>query len=193
MVFRRGAISRNTGTLSHVTRSHDEQLARLRTLIDPGQWGISDLASLAAELLGETGGSRVTSDRTIRYYASRGVITSAIGRGASARWDYRHLIELLAARMAVSTGDSLDGIAARRGRMGFPELELWVAGRLEPPRTTEALPVMPTHEVRLCFRIADGIEVSIDSSHPIAADPAKVEALIATLTRAVGTATENQE
>ncbi len=177
-----------------MTRPDDNQLARLRSLVDPGQWGISDLAVLAATLLDEDGvGRKATSDRTIRYYASRGVIASAIGRGASARWDYRHLVELLAARMAVGEGDSLDVIAARRGTLGLPQLERWVATRLEAPREVEEPVAMPPHAVRLCFRIADGIEVSIESSHPIAAEPARIEALIATLAREVGTATENPE
>ncbi len=171
-----------------------DQLVRLRSLIDPGQWGIVDLATLAATLLGEDAGSgRVTSDRTIRYYASRRVIASAIGRGASARWDYRHLVELLAARIAVREGDSLDGIAARRSTMGLPELEQWVASHLAPPQQVEKPVSMPQHEARLRFIVAEGVELNIRGSHPIAADPVRIGALIATLAREASATTEETE
>lgn len=182
-----GAGCRDPGTLSGVPMNSEVAIARLRESAGAPPRAVAELAAAAAGLLGETAGSgRVTSERTVRYYVSRGVVSPPAGRGASARWEYGHLVELLAARLAQRTGDDLDLIAGRRLRMTFAELEEWVAGRLPAPVQKEPPVRMPPHSEWLRFTAAEGVELAIAGSHPLAGNPARLAALIQLLAREAG-------
>jgi hypothetical protein len=68
---------------------------------------LGELAELADRLLAaaDSAPDRPTTERTVRFYVSRGVVRPPKGRGASARWEYPHLIDLLAVPTAPSGSD----------------------------------------------------------------------------------------
>ncbi len=80
-------------------------------------WNLHDLASVAGALL-EASGVRPTnaaaktrpSDRTIRYYVAQGLMAPPEGRGTSATYSYRHLLQILLIKLRQMEGVPLSRI-----------------------------------------------------------------------------------
>ena len=94
-----------------------DPLLTLRQYRQLAPWNLHDLASVAGALL-EASGVRPTnaaakarpSDRTIRYYVAQGLMASPEGRGTSATYSYRHLLQILLIKLRQMEGVPLSQI-----------------------------------------------------------------------------------
>lgn len=164
----------------------------LRRYQEAAPWRLAELVALGDELLAAAGAApeKPTSERTLRFYVSRGVVHPPYGRGAGSSWGYRHLVELLAARLAQHAGETLDVIAAARETLGERALERRVVEKLGPsffrPRlvrdaaqaTAVARPIgAEWHRIAL----GDGAELHLAVGHPLLADAAKLNTIVSHL------------
>lgn len=174
-----------------------EPLVTLRRHGADAPWAIGDLAVLADRLLVAAGAPppKPTTDRTVRFYVSRGVIQVPFGRGRGSTWGYPHLIELLAARLAQLDGEGLEAIAERRVRRSAAALEQHVATRLAvplpAPRDAEPPPAAPVSVGWRRFTPAEGAELHLREDHPLLRDPRRLGALLDGLQS--GTAPSSEE
>lgn len=174
-----------------------ERLAALRRYADDAPWSVTELANIADQVLSRAlPGSKSTTERTVRFYVSRGVVRPPQGRGAGAFWGYPHLIELLAARIAQHEGAALDDIAARRTTTSLESVERGVASRL-----IEALPPLggalqeapvpaeiPVRWQRL--EVSDGVELHLRDGHPLLSDTRRLGAVLGDLRSAIASKPE---
>ena len=161
----------------------------LRRYQDAAPWRLAELVALGDELLraADAAPDKPTTERTLRFYVSRGVVHPPYGRGAGSSWEYRHLVELLAARLAQHDGETLDAIATAREALGERALERQVAERLGPaffrPRLVRdaAVPSGPVHPTGTeWYRIpmGDGAELHLTATHPLLIDTARLNTLV---------------
>ncbi len=95
----------------------EDPLLALRQYQQLAPWNLRDLASVAGALL-EASGVRPTnaaartrpSDRTIRYYVAQGLMAPPEGRGTSATYSYRHLLQILLIKLRQMEGVPLSRI-----------------------------------------------------------------------------------
>ncbi len=171
---------------------------RLYTALAP--WSLRDLAALAGAILDASqvypvnaAASARPSERTIRFYVTRKLVSPPEGRGTAATYGYRHLLQVLAIKLQQMEGASLEQLG--RDLAGLPgdvverRVAAALAGRLPPP---EQLPLRvpegsPRGKVgralqawtgpegpprngrtRLCRRVAlgPGAELLLDERHP---------------------------
>ncbi|NIQ53193.1 MAG: MerR family transcriptional regulator, partial [Gammaproteobacteria bacterium] len=78
-------------------------------------WNLRDLATLAGALLDASGvrpinaaASAHPSERTIRFYVTRQLVTPPEGRGTAATYSYRHLLQVLAIKLRQMEGITLE-------------------------------------------------------------------------------------
>lgn len=164
----------------------------LRRYEDAGPWRAADLVALADELLAAADlvPDKPTTERTLRFYVARGVVTAPYGKGAGSSWGYRHLVELLGARVAQRDGDSLETIAAAREEIGGRALERRVAERLGAAfrprlvRQTPAAPatVEPAGQGWRRIVLGDGAELHLQDGHLWLREPARLDAVLDLLT-----------
>lgn len=161
----------------------------LRRYQDAAPWRLGELIALADELLATMGAApdKPTTERTLRFYVTRGVVHPPYGRGAGSSWEYRHLVELLAARLAQQGGETLDAIAAARESLGERALERHVAERLGPaffrPRLVRDAASAPAvhRPVGTEWRripMGDGAELHLAAEHPLLVDTARLESVV---------------
>jgi DNA-binding transcriptional MerR regulator len=154
------------------------------------------LSALAGAILGASSvypvnavARAVPSDRTIRFYISRGLVSPPEGRGTSAIYMYRHLLQVLAIKLRQMEGATLDTIRQELDGLAGDVVERRVAAALGPalpdpealgwtrrrvPATADRLrssgSVDPSPQpVALLVRripIAPGCELLIDAGHP---------------------------
>src|SRR5919107_6171867 len=81
-------------------------------------WGLRDLAALAGGILDASGVVPVNaaararpSERTIRFYVARGLVSPPEGRGTAAVYSYRHLLQVLAIKLRQMEGGTLAAIS----------------------------------------------------------------------------------
>jgi hypothetical protein len=156
-------------------------------------WSVAELAALADRLLHAAGvaPARPTTERTVRYYVSRQVVSSPFGRGPGSTWGYPHLVELLAARLALHEAESLDAAAARRSALDAAALERHAASRLDLPTSLPTAAALADEAPRAVgtswhrFAVADGVELHLAGGHPLAADSRRLGALLDDLAREV--------
>jgi hypothetical protein len=95
-----------------------DALATLRDYRALAPWGLRDLAALSGALLeasnvvplNAAARARPT-ERTIRYYVTRGLVAPPEGRGTAAVYGYRHLLQVLAIKLRQMEGATLDALA----------------------------------------------------------------------------------
>jgi DNA-binding transcriptional MerR regulator len=100
-------------------------------------WNLHDLTAVTGALL-EASGVRPTNaaatarptDRTIRYYVTRGIVSPPDGRGTSATYSYRHLLQVLSVKLRQMEGASLSRIAAELAEQTGDIIERRVAAAL---------------------------------------------------------------
>ncbi len=106
-------------------------------------WNLRDLAALAGTILESSGvrplnaaASSRPNERTIRFYVTRGLVTSPDGRGTAATYGYRHLLQLLSIKLWQMEGSTLASIADKLHDMTGDVLERRVAAALGPTLLT---------------------------------------------------------
>jgi hypothetical protein len=176
-----------------------DPLTVLREYRGLAPWGLRDLAALSAGILDASGVVPVNaaararpSERTIRFYVARGLVSPPDGRGTAAVYSYRHLLQVLAIKLRQMEGATLETMTREFAGLTGDLIERRVAAALGPalPRP-DRLPLLqspgtgrgrvgravlgwlaPVEGVAaggsICRRIpvAPGIEVLIDEQHP---------------------------
>lgn len=176
-----------------------DALSTLREYRNLAPWGLRDLAALAAGILDASGVVPLNAaararptERTIRFYVARSLVSPPDGRGTAAVYSYRHLLQVLAIKLRQMEGATLEALTREFSGLTGDLIERRVATAIGPglPRP-DRLPLMQgpgTGRGRVgravlgwlapvegaaaagsvCRRIpvAPGIEVLIDEQHP---------------------------
>jgi len=200
-----------------------DTLGVLREYRSLAPWGLRDLAALAAGMLDASGVVPVNaaaracpSERTIRFYVARGLVSPPDGRGTAAVYSYRHLLQVLAIKLRQMEGATLEALTRELTGLTGDLIERRVAGALgaglprpdrlallQGPGTGRGrvgravmgwlTPVEASSNGEVVRRIAvaPGVEVLIDAQHPVIrlnGDPAAIaEALRGALASLVAT------
>lgn len=116
-----------------------DALQILRAYHGLAPWSLRDLAGLAGTLLEASAIVPVNvaararpSERTIRFYVTRGLVDPPEGRGTAAVYRYRHLLQVLAIKLRQMEGASLEAVRAEFAELTGDTLERRVAGTLGP-------------------------------------------------------------
>jgi hypothetical protein len=187
-----------------------DPLATLREYRSLAPWGLRDLTALAAGILDASGVVPVNaaararpSERTIRFYVARSLVSPPDGRGTAAVYSYRHLLQVLAIKLRQMEGATLETMTREFADLTGDVIERRVAGVLGPalPRP-ERLALLqapgtgrgwlapvagPAGGATACRRIAvtPGIDVLIDEQHPVLRLNGDVEAIAEALRQAL--------
>jgi len=176
-----------------------DPLGVLREYRQLAPWSLRDLATVVASLLDASAVRPVSAvasthpnERTIRFYVTKGLVAPPEGRGTSATYTYRHLLQVLSIKLRQMEGATLEVIAREHGEMPGDVLERRVAGALGPglpaPQALElATGRMPrgragrTLKTNALKRGADadpgiwhrlpiesGVELHVQDTHPLA-------------------------
>jgi len=174
----------------------------LRSYRGSAPWRLRDLAALASRLLEHanitpvsSAASALPTERTIRFYVARGLVNPPEGRGTSATYSYRHLLQVLAIKLRQMEGATLERMAEEFRDTPGDVLEHRVAttlGTLPPlpdalqrrrPRTraqvSESAPSARPGRATRRVALGPGVELLIDESHPAWHDKAQLTALSA--------------
>jgi hypothetical protein len=179
-----------------------DPLTILREYRPLAPWGLRDLAALAGAILDASGvvpinaASRAhPTERTIRFYVARGLVSPPEGRGTAAVYTYKHLLQVLAIKLRQMEGATLDTIVKEATSLSGDMIERRVAqtlgtaiphpsalallqepgtGRGRVGRALQAW-ITPPESIAAargttCRRIAvaPGVELLMDEQHPIA-------------------------
>lgn len=120
-----------------------DPLLALRDYAKLAPWNIRDLSTIAGGILEASGITPINaaaqshpSDRTIRFYVTRKLMSAPDGRGTAATYGYRHLLQLLAIKLRQMEGATLVTIERELGESPGDVLEKRVAaslGTVPPP------------------------------------------------------------
>ena len=176
-----------------------DPLATLREYRALAPWGLRDLAALSGGILDASGIIPVNaaararpSERTIRFYVARGLVSPPDGRGTAAVYSYRHLLQVLAIKLRQMEGATLESMVKEFAGLTGDLIERRAASALgpglPPPSQLPLLRTPGTGRGRVgravlawlapvegissasssCRRIpvAPGVEVLIDEQHP---------------------------
>jgi len=123
--------------IRYQTLSMGDPLLTLREYAKLAPWNIRDLAALAGAVLDASGVTPINaaaqsrpSDRTIRFYVARQLMSPPEGRGTAATYGYRHLLQLFAIKLRQMEGATLTGIAKELAESPGDVLEKRVASAL---------------------------------------------------------------
>ena len=195
-----------------------DPLVTLREYRALAPWGLRDLTALAGAILDASGvvpinaASRAQpSERTIRFYVARGLVSPPEGRGTAAVYTYKHLLQVLAIKLRQMEGATLDTIVREAETLSGDILERRVAqsigAALPHPSQLALLQAPGTGRGRVgralqawiappdpaaargvtCRRIsvAPGVELLIDEQHPVARLHGGSEAIAEAMRRAL--------
>ena len=108
--------------MNAATHAPSDPLTTLREYRALAPWGLRDLAALAGGILDASGVVPVNaaararpSERTIRFYVARGLVSPPDGRGTAAVYSYRHLLQVLAIKLRQMEGATLDAMLKEFG------------------------------------------------------------------------------
>ena len=121
-----------------------DALATLRQYAALAPWSLRDLSALAGAILEASSvypvnaaASARPSERTIRFYVTRKLVSPPEGRGTAATYGYRHLLQVLAIKLQQMEGATLEALVTELGGLPGDVVERRVAGalgsRLPPP------------------------------------------------------------
>jgi hypothetical protein len=176
-----------------------DPLTTLREYRALAPWGLRDLTALAAGILDASGVIPVNaaaraqpSERTIRFYIARGLVSPPEGRGTAAVYSYRHLLQVLAIKLRQMEGATLETMIREFADLTGDLIERRTAAALGPglPRPDRLrllqgpgtgrgrvgravlgwlAPAAEAGESAVCRRVvvSPGIEVLIDEQHPV--------------------------
>jgi DNA-binding transcriptional MerR regulator len=174
----------------------------LREYRNLAPWNLRDLAALVGAVLDASAVTPINaaaraqpSERTIRFYVTKGLVSPPEGRGTAATYSYRHFLQLLwiklrqmegatlaaiTKEMQDQTGDVLERRAAQVLGTSLPQPDrLPLRSTGEPPRgkSGRALtawmargaardPESPSSWRRI--PVGRGVELHVDTAHPLA-------------------------
>lgn len=170
-----------------MTARPPDPLTTLRAYRALAPWNLHDLAALTGTILDAVGvrpinpaASEAPSERTIRYYVSRQLVSAPTGRGTSATYGYRHLLEVLSVKLRQMQGASLETIAEEMRQQTGDQIERRVAAALGAalpgPEQTRPRPVMTAQQGPSAggawYRVpvVDGVELLVSADYPGAAE-----------------------
>jgi hypothetical protein len=195
-----------------------DPLATLREYRALAPWGLRDLSALAAGLLDASGVVPINaaararpSERTIRFYVTRGLVSPPDGRGTAAVYSYRHLLQVLAIKLRQMEGATLEAMSREFADLTGDVIERRVATALGPtvprPDRLALLQAPGTGRGRVgravlgwltpvegaatagsvCRRIAvaPGVELLVDEQHPVLRLNGDVEAIAEAIRQAL--------
>src|SRR5215212_3089102 len=132
----RGTRARMNPAPSHAP---PDPLTTLREYRALAPWGLRDLAALAGGILDASGVVPVNaaararpSERTIRFYVARSLVSPPDGRGTAAVYSYRHLLQVLAIKLRQMEGATLETMTREFADLTGDVIERRVAGVLGP-------------------------------------------------------------
>jgi hypothetical protein len=183
-----------------------DPLTALRAYHTRGPWSLRDLAAIAGAILGAARISPINaaararpSERTIRFYVSRGLVRPPDGRGTAAVYHYRHLLEILGIKVRQMEGATLGAMASEFQGVAGDVLERRVAAALGPdipspdavlrPATSWAAAPpagasLPGAAIRR-VPVAPGVDLLVDEHHPALLGGPAAEALAARIAAAL--------
>jgi len=181
--------------------SQPEPLHVLREYRNLAPWNLRDLAALVGAVLDASAITPINaaaraqpSERTIRFYVTKGLVSPPEGRGTAATYSYRHFLQLLWIKlrqmegttlatiikeMRDQTGDVLERRAAQTLGVSLPVPDrLPLKSKGAPPRgkSGRALtawlerdaardPETPSSWHRI--PVSRGVEVHVETAHPL--------------------------
>jgi DNA-binding transcriptional MerR regulator len=97
--------------------AHTDPLHVLREYRNLAPWNLRDLSVLVGAVLDASAVTPINaaaraapSERTIRFYVTRGLVSPPEGRGTAATYSYRHFLQLLAIKLRQMEGATLAAI-----------------------------------------------------------------------------------
>jgi DNA-binding transcriptional MerR regulator len=181
---------------------HRDPLQALREYRGLAPWNLRDLSAVVGGVLEASAvtpinaAARATpSERTIRFYVARGLVSPPEGRGTAATYSYRHFLQLLCIKlrqmegatlsvitkeMRDQTGDVLERRAAQSLGNSVPSperLALRAAGAMPRGRSGRALTAWLVRDAErdtegtTTWRripVSRGLELHVDANHPLA-------------------------
>lgn len=127
-----------------------DPLLTLREYAKLAPWNIRDLAALAGAVLDASGVTPINaaaqsrpSDRTIRFYVARQLMSPPEGRGTAATYGYRHLLQLFAIKLRQMEGATLTSITRELAESPGDVLEKRVATALGNVPALDELSLQP--------------------------------------------------
>ena len=182
-------------------QQHDP-LHVLREYRSLAPWNLRDLAALVGAILDASAITPINaaaraqpSERTVRFYVTRGLVSPPEGRGTAATYSYRHLLQLLCIKlrqmeggtlaqitkeMQEQTGDLLERRAAQSLGVSLPtpdHLPLRSPGGPPRGRSGRALTAWIARDAGrdaaepATWRripLGRGLELHVDAAHPLA-------------------------
>jgi DNA-binding transcriptional MerR regulator len=149
--------------------SHRDPLQVLREYRGLAPWNLRDLSAVVGGVLEASAvtpinaAARATpSERTIRFYVARGLVSPPEGRGTAATYSYRHFLQLLCIKLRQMEGATLSAITKEMKDSTGDVLERRAAQSLGPS--------VPTPE-RLSLRAAPARVHDDMAPHPRGARP----------------------
>jgi DNA-binding transcriptional MerR regulator len=128
-------------------------------------------------------GERATTERTVRYYVSQGIVRPPSGRGGSTMWGVPQLVDILSVRLAQREGLALEAIAARHAAESAAVRERRVRTVLGDVAVSAPDAMSPEASSWARWVVREGIELHVAGDAPLHADPARAAALVAQLRR----------
>ena len=99
------------------TVAHADPLHVLREYRNLAPWNLRDLSVVVGAVLDASAVTPINaaaraapSERTIRFYVTRGLVSPPEGRGTAATYSYRHFLQLLAIKLRQMEGATLAAI-----------------------------------------------------------------------------------
>ena len=182
--------------------THADPLHVLREYRSLAPWNLRDLSVLVGAVLDASAVTPINaaakaspSERTVRFYVTRGLVSPPEGRGTAATYSYRHFLQLLAIKlrqmegatlaaitkeMQDQTGDILERRCAQTLGASLPRpdrLPLKGAEGMPRGRSGRALTAWLTRDVAKPdsgpstwrrIPVARGVELHVDADHPLA-------------------------
>jgi hypothetical protein len=114
-----------------------DPLSTLRLYAALAPWSLRDLAALGSAILEasaiypvNSAARQLPTERTIRFYVTRKLVSPPEGRGTAATYGYRHLLQVLAIKLQQMEGATLETLGREFGGTPGDVLERRVAAVL---------------------------------------------------------------
>jgi len=114
-----------------------DPLSTMRSYQSLAPWNLRGLATIAGAVLEAAAVTPINaaaralpSERTIRFYVTRGIVTPPEGRGTAAVYTYRHLLQVLAVKLRQMEGATLQAIGRELAETPGDAIERRVAATL---------------------------------------------------------------